>query len=59
MIPEDSSPAPNAALASVLAISIAACSTACGGRSDGEARVKNSASSRATVIASSLLLGSV
>jgi hypothetical protein len=50
MISDDSSPAPIAALAVVLAISIAACSTACRGRSDDDVRVKNSANSRATVI---------
>src|SRR5882757_5134381 len=55
MIADDSSPAPIAALASVLAISIAACSTACGGRSAEEVWVKNSARSRATVIAQSSL----
>src|SRR5258707_15447949 len=57
MIAEDSSPAPIAALARVLAISIAACSTACGGRSAEEVPVKNSAKSRATVIVQSSLCG--
>src|SRR5437667_4665405 len=54
MIAADSSPAPIAALASVLPISIAACSIACAGRSDDEKRVTNSAKSRATVIFSLL-----
>ena len=50
MMAEDSIPEPSAALASVLAISIAACSTACGGRSAGPTQVRNSANSPATVI---------
>src|SRR6266853_781902 len=50
IISEDSRPAPIAALAMVLAISIAACSTACRGRSNDDVRVKNSANSRAMVI---------
>src|SRR5271165_4784320 len=57
MIADDPSPAPIAALASVLAISIAACSTAWPGRSAEEVPVKNSAKSRATVIAQSSLCG--
>ena len=50
MISADSYRAPIAALATVLAINIAACSIACWGMSDAVVRVRNSASSRAAVI---------
>src|SRR3984893_18996098 len=53
MIAEDSRSEPIAALAIVLAISIAAYSTACAGRSVTEVPVRNSASSRAMVISGS------
>jgi hypothetical protein len=51
MIIADAIPEPKAALAIVLAISIAACSTACGGRSPEETWVRNSANEWATVMA--------
>jgi hypothetical protein len=51
---EDASREPIAALASVLAMSIVACSIAWGGRSVTEVSVKNSANSRATVFRCSL-----
>src|SRR5215469_3307887 len=50
MMTEDSMPAPSAALASVLAINIFACSTACAGRSAALTRARNPANSPATVM---------
>jgi hypothetical protein len=55
MIAADSSPLPIAALAIVLATSIAAWSRACAGKSAAVTPVRNFAKSRAALIASSFI----